>query len=65
MESCRLKKSGNYCLLRYPQLKKKLEDIHLLSKQAEKNNKDAKELVDEAGENHANATNNYEMLGKG
>ncbi|XP_050725715.1 laminin subunit alpha-like isoform X5 [Eriocheir sinensis] len=46
----------------YPQLKKKLEDIHLLSKQAEKNNKDAKELVDEAGDNHANATSNYEML---
>lgn len=52
-------------MLRYPQLKKKLEEIQLLSKQAEDNNKDATEFVDEAKDNHANATSDYEMLGKG
>lgn len=28
------------------------------------NNEEAQELVDEAKDNYANATNNYEMLGK-
>lgn len=45
-------------------MKKKLDEIRFLSEQAEGNNKEAKELVDEAKDNHANATDNYEMLGK-
>uniref|UniRef100_A0A0P4VVW3 Laminin subunit alpha n=1 Tax=Scylla olivacea TaxID=85551 RepID=A0A0P4VVW3_SCYOL len=43
-------------------LKKKLDEIRFLSGDAEGNNKEATNLVDQARDNHANSTNNFDYL---
>lgn len=45
-------------------LKKKLDEISFLSGDAEDNNKEATSLVDQAKDNHANSTSNFDYLGK-
>ena len=44
-------------------LKKKLDEIRILSKEAEENNGEANDLVNKAKDNHINATDNYDFLG--